>query len=152
MSDPADIRNFLRLSDRVTTSGKLDPADPARLAAMGARRVINLAMPDHPEMLPDAAGAMAQAGLEYVSVPVPFDSPGEDHYRRFSEEMAAAGEEPGHVHCVMNWRVSAFMYRWNREHGMDEATARAQMEAIWSPESNGHPDAPKWAAFVRGER
>jgi uncharacterized protein (TIGR01244 family) len=152
LSDPADIRNFLRLSDRVTTSGKLDPADPARLAAIGVRRVINLAMPDHPEMLPDAAGAMAQAGLEYVSIPVPFDAPGEDNYRRFAEEMAAAGDEPVHVHCGMNWRVSAFMYRWNREHGMDEAAARAQMEAIWSPESNRHPDAPKWAAFVRGER
>jgi hypothetical protein len=25
------------------------------------------------------------------------------------------------------------------------------MEAIWSPESNDHPAAPVWAAFVAGE-
>ena len=52
----------------------------------------------------------------------------------------------------MNWRVSAFFCRWNLERGMDEGEARRQMEAIWSPDENDHPDAPKWAAFVRGER
>ena len=65
--DPADIRNFLRLSTRITTSGRLEPGDPARLAAMGAGRVINLAMPDHPEALPDAAAHMAAAGLGYTN-------------------------------------------------------------------------------------
>jgi uncharacterized protein (TIGR01244 family) len=149
-SDPADIRNWLRLSDRLTTSGRLQQSDPARLAKIGVRHVIDLAMPDHPEMLPDAEDAMAAAGLRYTSIPVPFDAPAEEHYRTFAEALDA-DEEPVHVHCVMNWRVSAFCYRWNREQGMDEADARAQMERIWSPDKNDHPDAPKWAAFVRGE-
>jgi len=150
VSDPDDIRNFLRLSDRITTSGRLQEGDPARLAAIGVRHVINLAMPDHPEALPDAEGAMAGAGLRYTHVPVPFDAPGEAHYHAFAEALDA-DDEPVHVHCIMNWRVSAFMYRWNREHGMDEAGARAQMERIWSPEGSAHPDAPAWAAFTRGE-
>jgi hypothetical protein len=34
---------------------------------------------------------------------------------------------------------------------MDEAEARRQMEAIWSPDENDHPAAPAWAAFVRGD-
>ena len=149
--DPADIRNFLRLSDRITTSGRLQPGDPERLAAAGVRHVINLAMPDHPEALPDADAAMAEAGLRYTHIPVPFDAPDEAHYRRFAAALEAS-EEPVHVHCIMNWRVSAFFYRWHRERGMDEAEARRQMERIWSPDENDHPDAPKWAAFVRGER
>lgn len=150
MNDPEDIRAFLRLSPRITTSGRLEPGDPQRLAAIGVRHVINLAMPDHPDMLPDPDRAMAAAGLRYTSIPVPFDAPGEEHYRAFAQALEA-GDEPVHVHCVMNWRVSAFLYRWNREQGMDESEARAQMERIWSPEKNEHPDAPKWAAFVRGE-
>ena len=149
MSDPGDIRAFLRLSPRITTSGRLQPGDPERLAAIGVRHVINLAMPDHPDMLPDPEAEMAAAGLQYTSIPVPFDAPGEEHYRAFTQALEADGE-PVHVHCVMNWRVSAFLYRWNREQGMDEAEARAQMERIWSPEETDHPDAPKWAAFVRG--
>lgn len=150
MSDPDDIRNFLRLSDRITTSGRLQEGDPARLAEIGVRRVINLAMPDHPEALPHADGAMAAAGLHYTHIPVPFDAPGEHHYRAFADTLESA-DGPVHVHCIMNWRVSAFLYRWNRERGMDEAAARAQMEKVWAPETTDHPDAPKWAAFVRGD-
>jgi uncharacterized protein (TIGR01244 family) len=149
--DPADIRNWLRLSDRITTSGRLQAGDPARLAAIGVRHVINLAMPDHPEALPSADAAMAEAGLRYTHIPVPFDAPDEALYRRFATALDA-NDEPVHVHCIMNWRVSAFFYRWNRERGMDEAEARRQMERIWSPEENDRADAPKWAAFVRGER
>jgi uncharacterized protein (TIGR01244 family) len=149
-NDPTDIRNFLRLSDRVTTSGRLQEGDPARLAAIGVRHVINLAMPGHPEALPDGDAAMAEAGLRYTHIPVPFDAPDEAHYRRFAATLEAE-DQPVHVHCIMNWRVSAFFYRWNRERGIDEAEARRQMEAIWSPDENDHPDAPKWAAFVRGE-
>ena len=151
MSDPDDIRNFLRLSPRITTSGRLQEGDPARLAEIGVRHVINLAMPDHPEALPNAEAEMAASGLRYTHVPVPFDAPGKEHYRAFAAALEG-DNEPVHVHCIMNWRVSAFMYRWNREHGMDEGEARAQMERIWSPDENDHPDAPKWAAFVRGER
>lgn len=148
--DPEDIRNWLRLSDTLTTSGRLEPGDPARLAAAGARRVINLAMPDHPEALPEAEAAMAEAGLAYTHIPVPFDAPSEEHYRAFVAALEADAA-PVHVHCIMNWRVSAFLCRYNRENGMDEAAARGQMERIWSPDESDHPDAPRWAAFVRGE-
>ena len=148
--DPADIRNFLRLSDRMTTSGRLQEGDPERLAAIGVRHVINLAMPDHHEALPNDKAAMAGARLRYTHIPVPFDAPAEEHYRAFAAALDA-DEAPVHVHCIMNWRVSAFCYRWNRERGMDEPTARQHLEAIWSPETTDHPAAPAWAAFVRGD-
>jgi hypothetical protein len=48
-----------------------------------------------------------------------------------------------HVHCIANFRVAAFFYRYRREQGMSEAEARADMEAIW------HPTGP-WAAFAEG--
>ena len=151
MSDPVDIRNFLRLSDRITTSGRLTPDDPERLQAMGARRVIYLAMADHPEAVPHADNAMARAGLDYTHIPVPWDAPDERHYRAFVEALEAE-ETPVHVHCIMNWRVSAFLYRWRCEQGMDEAEARAQMEEIWSPETSDDPSADKWVALIRKRR
>jgi uncharacterized protein (TIGR01244 family) len=150
VSDPADIRNFLRLSDSLTTSGALQEHDPARLAQIGVKRVIYLALADHPEALSDVAGAFAAQGIAYTHIPVPFAAPEEAHYREFAEALEGA-DGPVHVHCIMNWRVSAFCYRYNCEHGMDEAAARRQMEAIWSPDTSDHPDAPAWAAFVRGE-
>lgn len=148
--DPAGIRNWLRLSGRVTTSGRLEPGDPERLAALGVRRVIDLGMADHPEALPDANRAMQDAGLEYIHIPVPFDAPEESHYRAFTDALEAS-DAPVHVHCIMNWRVSAFFCRYHREHGMAEAEARALMEKIWSPDSMDYPGADKWAAFAGGE-
>lgn len=148
-ADPADIRNFVRLSERLTTSGRLQPGDPARLAAMGAQAVINLALADHPEALPDAAAEMAAAGLAYTHIPVPFDTPTLDHYRAFTAALEAS-EGPVHVHCIMNWRVSAFLCRWHREHGMADDAARAQMQLVWDPESSDYPNAEKWAAIALG--
>jgi uncharacterized protein (TIGR01244 family) len=148
--DPDDIRAWQRLSERITTSGRLQESDPARLAAIGVRHVINLALADHPEALPDAEGVMAAAGLDYTHIPVPFDAPGEEHYRAFKSALEAS-DAPVHVHCIMNWRVSAFFYRYHREQGMDEPEARALMTRIWSPETSDYPNADKWAAFVRGE-
>lgn len=149
-TDPADIRAFLRLSPRITTSGRLQPGDPARLAAMGAVRVINLALADHPEALPGAEAEMAGAGLDYVHIPVPFDGPQDPHYRAFVTALEA-DKRPVHVHCIMNWRVSAFFCRYHIEKGMDEAAARAIMGQVWDPAGSEYPGADRWAAFLRGE-
>jgi hypothetical protein len=46
--DPVDIRNWQRRADGVATSGKLEPGDPARLAAIGVRHVVNLSLDTHP--------------------------------------------------------------------------------------------------------
>jgi hypothetical protein len=57
--------------------------------------------------------------------------------------------EPVHVHCIMNYRVSAFYYRYNRDiRGMRESEARALMERQWSPDTSGHPDVAAWARFI----
>jgi uncharacterized protein (TIGR01244 family) len=143
----SDIRAWQRLSERVTTSGRLQEGDPARLAEIGVRHVINLAMPDHPEALPDAESAFASQGLAYTHIPVPFAAPEEAHYQAFVAALEAA-DEPVHVHCIANWRVSAFFYRYHRERGMHEPEARALMERQWAPETSDYPGASAWAAFI----
>jgi len=148
MDDPDDIRNWLRLSDRITTSGRLCPGDPARLAAIGVRHVVNLSLHDHPEALPDAARQMADAGLRYTHIPVPFDAPAQAHYDAFRAAIEA-DDAPVHVHCIMNWRVSAFFYRYHRDvAGMAEPAARALMERIWKPDAMDREDARAWAALI----
>ncbi len=148
MNEPDDIRNWQRLSDRITTSGKLDPADPQRLAEIGVKRVINLALDDHPEALPDAEALMAAAGLEYTHIPVPFDAPASEHYTAFVSALEA-DDTPVHIHCIMNFRVSAFFYRYHVEAcGMAEGEARALMERVWVPHRTDELAVPPWRAFV----
>jgi uncharacterized protein (TIGR01244 family) len=149
MGDPADIRGWQRLGPATTTSGRLEEHDPQRLAAIGVRHVINLAVDDAPEALAGEGDKLAALGIAYTHIPVPFDAPGEDHLEAF-EAALGANEGPVHVHCIMNWRVSAFFYRLNRAKGMDEAEATALMRQQWDPRRSDDPRAKVWADFLGG--
>jgi protein tyrosine phosphatase (PTP) superfamily phosphohydrolase (DUF442 family) len=147
VTDLDDIRGWQRLSPGITTSGRIEDKDVARLAELGVAHVINLALDDHPEALADEGAKLAEHGIFYTHIPVPFDAPTDAHYRAFVSAFEG-GAAPAHVHCIANWRVSAFFYRYHREKGMNEALARTLMERQWSPETSDHEAAPQWAAFI----
>lgn len=147
MDDPTDIRGWQRLAPDVTTSGRLLEDDPERLAALGVRRVVNLALDDHPDALRDESARLDGLGVEYVHIPVPFDAPDEAHYAAFRKAIADR-TGPVHVHCIMNWRVSAFFYLLHLEQGMAEPEARALMARQWNPLDAVDPRARPWADFI----
>ncbi len=146
-TDPTDIRAWQRLGADLSTSGRLEAHDPARLAAAGVRQVINLALDNHPEALAGESEMLAAQAIGYTHIPVPFDAPGEDHFAAFCAALEAA-DGPVHVHCIMNWRVSAFFYRYHLARGMDKAEARALMEQQWAPDTSDNPAAAVWADFI----
>lgn len=148
-SDPEDIRGWQRLSADITTSGRLESHDPARLAAIGVRHVINLALDDHPEALADERAVLAARGIGYTHIPIPFDAPTETHFAQLVDALKAA-QGPVHVHCIMNWRVSALFYRLHCECGLPEIEARALMRQQWDPLDSDHPAAKVWADLIRG--
>jgi uncharacterized protein (TIGR01244 family) len=144
MSDPIDIANWLRLNDRLTTSGQPSESQLADIRALGVKHVVNLALHTHEKALPDEAASVARLGMRYVHIPVDFNNPTEDDFARFRAAMAEIGNDPAHVHCIVNARVSAFLYRYRRDVlGMDEGRARAAMETIWRP-------GGVWADFIEG--
>lgn len=146
--DPTDMRGWQRLAADTTTSGRVEQTDVARLADIGVRHVINLALDTHPDALADEAALLAAQGIAYTHIPVPFDAPGEAHFAAFQAALEQ-GPRPVHVHCIMNWRVSAFFYRHHRDNqAMPEPEARALMETHWSPETSDYPGASAWAEFI----
>ena len=94
--------------------------------------MINLALDTHPEALAGEAALMAAAGIAYTHIPVPFDAPTRDHVAALAEALASA-PGPAHVHCIMNYRVTAFFYLIDCAAGVPEAEARARMAAVWNP-------------------
>lgn len=146
--DPEEIAGWQRLHAWATTSGRLQDGDIARLAELGVRHVINLALPDSPGALPDEGEELARHGIRYTHIPVPFDAPEESHYAAFLEALENS-DRPCHVHCIMNWRVSAFFYRYHCENGMmSPEAARILMEVQWSPETSDSPHASAWVRFI----
>jgi len=146
--DPDSIRNWQRRSGTLTTSGRLEPGDPARLAAIGVRHVVNLALDDHPEALSDEAALLAAQGISYTHIPVPFDAPTMEHAAQLKAALKEA-DGPVHVHCIMNYRVSAFLYLLEREDGAPEDEAHARMAEIWDPLSGDHPKAEPWKELLQ---
>ncbi len=142
MIDPETIYHWRRLDERVTTSGQPTEAQLSAIAALGVRCVINLGLHSHEKALPDEAGSVVAHGMTYMHIPVDFQNPTERDFASFVTAMEAVRKAPVHVHCIANYRVSAFFYRYRRDVlGIDAAKARIDLDAIWTPD-------PVWAAFI----
>jgi protein tyrosine phosphatase (PTP) superfamily phosphohydrolase (DUF442 family) len=80
--------------------------------------------------------------MTYIHIPGEFQNLTDEDFDQFCSVMEQLKEVPVHVHCIANYRVSAFFYRYRRDVlGMDEAQTRADMEHVWKPEG-------VWAAFM----
>jgi protein tyrosine phosphatase (PTP) superfamily phosphohydrolase (DUF442 family) len=143
MADPQSIYNWRRLDDRITTSGQPTEPQLADIKALGVRHVVNLALHTHEKALPDERSSLERLGISYTHIPVDFQNPTEQDFQRFCTVMDELKDFPAHVHCIANYRVSAFFYRYRRDVlGWDDAQARAEMDAIWHPEG-------VWADFIK---
>ncbi len=147
IADPTDIRNWQRRPDGITTSSKLEPGDLARLAAIGVKHVINLATDDHPEALADEAKLLADARIAYTHIPVPFASPTHQDVATFEEALARA-DGPAHVHCIANYRVTAFFYLLDLKNGISKSEAHRRMAEVWDPLSSDDPRAAPWRKLL----
>jgi len=135
MADPEAIYNWHHLDDRITTSGQPTEEQLAEIHALGVQHIVNRGLHTHEKALPDEAASVGRLSMEYIHIPVDFQNPTDADFARFCDVMAELRAVPVHVHCIANYRVSAFVYRWRRDVlGMDEATARAEMEQVWQPD------------------
>lgn len=133
------VANENRLTSGQPTEGQL-----AEIHALGVRHVVNLGLHTHEKAVPDEAACVARLGMSDVHIPVDFQHPTEQDFQQFCSVMERLQDLPVHVHCIANYCVWAFLYRYRRDVlNMDEARARAEMEAIWQPEG-------VWEAFVGG--
>jgi uncharacterized protein (TIGR01244 family) len=143
MNDPKHIYNWLRLDARITTSGQPSEAQLADIQALGIRHVVNLGLHTHEKALPDEAASVAALGMAYTHIPVDFQDPTDHDFAAFCAVLESLGDEPVHVHCIANYRVSAFLYRYRRDLlCMDEPAIRADLNKIWEP-------TEVWARFIR---
>ena len=142
MTEPIDIFAWRRIDDRITTSGQVTEEQLGQLRDLGISHVINLGLHTHEKALPDEAASVAGLGMTYIHIPVEFDRPTEEDFQRFCTTMDDIQNATVHVHCIVNARVTAFFYRYQRDVlGLPEQEARAVMDTVWRP-------GGVWASFV----
>lgn len=108
------ILNTIFVTESISTSGQPSPSQFEDIAKAGYTSIINLAMPDSTNALPDEGGFVSEAGMNYFHIPVPFDAPKLEHLALFFKLMEALEGEKTWVHCALNWRVSAFMKHYQK--------------------------------------
>jgi len=128
------IRNFLRIDDRLATSGMPQPDDFAALRQAGFDVVINLALPTSDNALPNEGELVSAQGMTYVHIPVKFDAPQPADFQRFTRVMDACAGQRVLVHCAVNKRVSAFVFLHRLRQGTDRAVAESDLTKIWQPD------------------
>ena len=130
-----DTYNYLRINERIATSGQPTEAQFYLIRDAGYATVINLAPQSVLEnSLKTEAELLEELGMHYVYIPVNFKQPTEQDFAEFVTAMQATAEQPVWVHCAANMRVSAFMYRYRcTVLGEDQQVARKALQQIWEP-------------------
>ena len=139
-----DIRNFLRLSDHLLSSGMPSAEQLAEVAEAGVQVVINLALPTSENALKDEDKIVETLGMEYVNVPVEWDNPTLENLTDFTQAMDAHRGKSILVHCQANYRATGFitLYRVNSL-GWKKENAFKDLRRIWNP-----AEYPVWEKFI----
>jgi len=130
----ASITNYLAISKSIGTAGQPLPAQFKLIRQAGYQIVINLALPDSKNALPNEGELVASLGMIYIHIPVQWEKPAQADFTHFARVMDAFQGKKVFIHCALNMRVSCFLfcYRVLNNTGSEE-DARKDMFSIWQP-------------------
>jgi uncharacterized protein (TIGR01244 family) len=139
-----EIYNYLKVNEETITAGQPTEAQLRAVAAEGFTTVINLAPLEPPYSLKDEAGLVHSTGMTYHHIPVEWDNPKAHDFELFEETMAQLPEGKTLIHCMANFRVTAFYSLYAQKHlGWSEARADEFRAKIWAGSNY-----PVWEQFI----
>jgi len=137
-----NIKNFVQLTDTIGTAGQPTASQFSEIAAAEYRYVVNLGLSNHPNAVPEEDRLLSEFGIGYIHIPVKFDAPSKVQVKLFCDVMHALKGQKVFVHCIMNFRASAFMYHYlTKVEKMTDAKARSIMFDYWDLE-------PAWVELM----
>ena len=111
-----DIYNYIKISDFIATSGQPTTKEFSAIQQAGYQIVVNLALPESTNALPEEKQIVESQGMQYVHIPVQWENPTIENVTEFFHVMEANTDKKVFVHCAANMRVSAFVYLYRRLH------------------------------------
>jgi protein tyrosine phosphatase (PTP) superfamily phosphohydrolase (DUF442 family) len=136
------ITNFLKVSENLATAGQPTPGQFNAIKKAGYQVVINLALTDSPGALLDETSLVVRLGMAYYHIPVIWEKPDPKDLQRFFEMMDQEKEKKIFVHCMLNFRATAFVYLYSIIRLGEPPEAPAEMmRQVWEPDET-------WQAFI----
>ncbi len=125
--------NYRAIDDRLATGGHFVGHGARQLADDGLELVIDLR-----EAPPEENGRRLKAlGVEYVHVPVSWESPTLAQYEAFRDVMKRNSDKRVMVQCAANFRASAMTYLYRvLVDEVSEPAAAADRAAVWPLNEN----------------
>ena len=136
------LLNRIDYSPSLTTAGQPTEVELPLIASAGYDRVIFLAFTNHPRAVAHEDDIVRDQGLQFIHIPVEWESPSPADFAAFAAVMQTFGSGRTLVHCEVNFRASVFgfLYRVLYE-GADVSEAMSLMQSIWVPNDT-------WEAFI----
>ena len=138
------ITNYVPLTEDIGSSGQPRRDQFELIAEAGYEVVINLALADSDHAIPEEGSIVTGLGMRFVHIPVDFAAPTVRDLREFFGVMDAFAGRRIWVHCVVNARVSAFLYHYlSKVRGLPDADCRTPILDRWEPQMDD-----VWQAFL----
>ena len=136
------LLNRIDYSPLLTTSGQPTEGELALIASAGFDRVIFLAFTNHPKAVAYEDDIVRDQGLQFIHIPVEWESPSPADFAAFAATMQTFGSGRTLVHCEVNFRASVFGFLYQVLFGgADVDEAMSLMQSIWVPNDT-------WEAFI----
>ena len=142
----ADVMNYFPMANGIGTAGQPTPEQFALIKAAKYSTVINLAVAQSVNALPNEAKIVTDLDMSYQHIPVPWDAPTASHVKEFFEtmDMLTPQADPILVHCAANYRASVFTYKYlTLRQGLSKEDATTPLLKEWLPQMDDN-----WKAIM----
>jgi protein tyrosine phosphatase (PTP) superfamily phosphohydrolase (DUF442 family) len=138
-----NIYIYLKISDKIATAGQPSVEEFSDIKQAGYQIVINLALKDSSNALPNEQDIVESQGMQYIHIPVIWENPTEENLQDFIGVMKTNADQKVFVHCAANKRVSAFIYLYRRyQESVSDEAAKKDLHQIWIPNET-------WQQFIQ---
>jgi protein tyrosine phosphatase (PTP) superfamily phosphohydrolase (DUF442 family) len=138
-----EIKNYALAFQSLATSGQPTEKQIEEIKENGFQVVINLGLLNQPYSLANEKGKVESLGMEYVHIPIAFESPEEDRFNQFVSAMDGFSGKKVFLHCAANYRASSFAYLYGMiKEKWDKERAEDYLRKVWEPNAI-------WRSFIK---
>jgi protein tyrosine phosphatase (PTP) superfamily phosphohydrolase (DUF442 family) len=128
------ISNYREYSPQFASSGQPTERQLELLKSENFERIIYIAFSNSGKALANQDVIVKQLGMEYVHIPVVWDSPSPTDFYAFADVMQRSPDKKSLLHCQVNYRASAFAFLYRVIYqDVPVSIAKADMETVWKP-------------------
>ena len=133
--DLSELTNYRAYSPMLSSSGQPSAEQLEAVRDAGFERVVFLALTDSHGSIANEDSIVKGLGMEFVHIPVIWESPSPDDVALFLALMSGAPEKKTLVHCQVNFRASTFSFLYRVLHDdVPVGEAKDDLNSVWVPD------------------